>query len=873
MPREIYKQPIGNPIQLDQVPRGQPELCFPVRPESARDDLRRTWCAVPGLVVVSVAAILTQAVFFGRSPNLHHRILDPTDYLFWGIAVYLAVRRSAMGTLLAVGCGLSVYLYLQIPLSLTGQGCLLAVMMGGLTWNFGRHWISLCTASPMDRRTASRLKSPWLNYLSCAALIPIAGLWLSRLAESRLLPATAIVCFVAIQVTLAMRQTGTKIVLLLSESLQSWLTYGNDRNVPGSLRSPAGTRPFRLVFTGLCVFVAALTSVRWADESMMQHMREHVGEVPVISIPAMLLPSELITPGHPVSVVLLRIVEVVIALAMPAVIVLATPLALTLPVLAQAARFRQPDFRPCHWRKLIREVQNSPDPVERRSLLMARLVSDGSPLLVPRKVFGEHAHFLGASGAGKTSLGLAPWIEQTFLGEDCSIVVIDLKADTMELYAALHAAAEHRGTDSGRSISIRHVSNQARNTFGFNPLRQSYWKDLDDYTKTDILCGALGLTYGSDYGEGYYGSANAAVLYHAIRTFPDVDTFRDLADRVGYVASNASKAELHPEIRKSGIHVHEVLKRLAAFEALNVAPNGPYSDEVVDQAIDLQSVFTQPELCYFHLSATLGPGSSPEIARLVTYSLLTAATQTERRVPVYLVIDEFQRMVAHNVEYMLQLARSMGVGVILANQSMEDLKSSKTDLINAVEANCHYRQWFTVPTSKDRQRVIIASGETCDEVVSRSQSRNSQGGMTVGVSRQEWITPRFPMNQLLQVNSNPQLSIADVSRGDGYARYGGLPIIVESEYHITEDEYALRKSMRWPDSLPGSFVPGTGGSTGVTPMVASGTHRAAGPVISTQVIGGKPENHGTTWENPFGSLASRTPPSKTKPKSGHGKKP
>ena len=873
MPRDIYKQPVGNPIQLDRVPKGQVELCFPVRPESELDDIRRTWMTILGLVVISVGSILTQAVFFGRSPDLHHRVFGATDYLFWGIAVFLAVRRSAMGTMLAIGSALSVYLYLQIPLPLAGQGCLLAVMLGGLTWNFGRHWISLCTASPMDRRTASRLNSPWLSYLACTALIPIVGILLARQTDSRLLPFIAIACFAIVQVTQAVHQSGTKLIPLLAEALRSWLSYGNDLNVPGSLRSPAGTRRVRLVFTGLCVFVTALTCVRWADGLMMEQVRERLGEIPVVSIPAMLLPSELMTPGHPLGVVLLRIAGVVVALALPAVIVLATPLVLALPVLAQAAKFRQPDFRPRHWKKLIREVQNSPDPVERRSLLMARLVSDGSPLLVPRKIFGEHAHFLGASGAGKTSLGLAPWIEQTFIGEECSIIVIDLKADTMELYAALAAAAEERGKQTGRPIPIRHVSNQARNTFGFNPLRQSYWNDLDDYTKTDILCGALGLTYGSDYGEGYYGSANAAVLYHAIRTFPDVDTFRDLADRVGYVASNASKTELHPEIRKSGIHVHEVLKRLAAFEALNVAPNGSYSNEVVDQAIDLQSVFTQPELCYFHLSATLGPGSSPEIARLVTYSLLTAATQTERRVPVYLVIDEFQRMVAHNVEYMLQLARSMGVGVILANQSMEDLKSSKTDLINAVEANCHYRQWFTVPTSKDRLRVITASGETCDEVVSTSRSANNQGGMTVSVNRQEWVTPRFPMNQLLQVNSNQQLSIVDVSRGDGYARYGGLPIIVESDYHITEDEYGNRKSMAWPESLPGSFVPGTGGPTGSTPTVDSGSHKAAGPVISTEVIGGKPQSQGTKWANPLESLTSSSSQSQTKPKIRHRKKP
>jgi type IV secretory pathway TraG/TraD family ATPase VirD4 len=96
------------------------------------------------------------------------------------------------------------------------------------------------------------------------------------------------------------------------------------------------------------------------------------------------------------------------------------------------------------------------------------------------------------------------------------------------------------------------------------------------------------------------------------------------------------------------------------------------------------------------LSATLSPSGAPEIGRLVNYMLLAASTQTERKHPVFLVIDEFQRMVAGNLEYMLQLARSMGIGVILANQSMEDLKKSSVNLIPAIEANCRLRQWFSV---------------------------------------------------------------------------------------------------------------------------------------------------------------------------------
>ena len=53
------------------------------------------------------------------------------------------------------------------------------------------------------------------------------------------------------------------------------------------------------------------------------------------------------------------------------------------------------------------------------------------------------------------------------------------------------------------------------------------------------------------------------------------------------------------------------------------------------------------------------------------------------------MIDEFQRVAAHNVDAILQIARSMNVGVILANQSMLDLK--RDDLIHVVEANCRFR--------------------------------------------------------------------------------------------------------------------------------------------------------------------------------------
>ena len=292
----------------------------------------------------------------------------------------------------------------------------------------------------------------------------------------------------------------------------------------------------------------------------------------------------------------------------------------------------------------LADLRRSPDLTERHSLYLGRVVADGSPVLVPRDVFREHAHGLGDSGAGKTSLFLAPIIEQLVMMGDCSVIVLDLKADTLELLATLQAAAAVR-RERGVRMPLKTFSNQAgMATFAFNPMTQPFWPNFNLLTRTDILCGASGLTYGTDYGPGFFSSANAAILFQTMKTFPHVATFTELADCIGNVITTAKKRDLHPEIRKAGVHVHEVMKRLAACEPLNVTESTGHSREVVENAIDLTRVFQEPQLLYFHLSATLTPSGAPEIARLVNYMLLAAVhadpaplsgVPGDRRVPAH----------------------------------------------------------------------------------------------------------------------------------------------------------------------------------------------------------------------------------------------
>ncbi len=91
------------------------------------------------------------------------------------------------------------------------------------------------------------------------------------------------------------------------------------------------------------------------------------------------------------------------------------------------------------------------------------------------------------------------------------------------------------------------------------------------------------------------------------------------------------------------------------------------------------------------------------------YSLLTAAAQVPARkaqVQTFLVIDEFQRIISGNVELLLQLARSLNIGVILANQSLLDLRSGGIDLIPAISANARFDRCLPHPTWKSRNSLF-----------------------------------------------------------------------------------------------------------------------------------------------------------------------
>jgi len=765
MPRASYYSDQGNPLQLSRVPKHVLNLAFAITRGSTKQNRRILYLTLAACLLLDLS-ITVGCLIFGM-----------VGLFMLGCATMIALTHSAQiyGTR-----ALRLLMELFRVYLLAALGVLTLVYFGVLptlipaillSWQMhqiSKHWFERCSLSPIPQDIATKLRSDWSKSVDKSLFIPPLAALLAAITDAYWVFSV----FLLIVVFLQLLQTANPSALV--RSLTSWLTYNdNDQRLPGMWQSPGGdaiSRQIALVggaisFTWLGFLIAYLSEVR------------------------------LLSPTLHSQIVFSTLTYLVV------------PPVLVLPVLSKALDARERLKSGTYWQSLVSELRGSENPHSRDAYFMGNLSADGTPLLIDREVFKEHGHFLGSSGAGKTSKGLNPWIEQTIGFGDSSLVVIDLKGDSLELLATMEAAREKQA-ESGRDIPLKVFSTQEHlATHGFNPFAYPFWHDFNPRQKSDIICASLGLYYGAGYGTAHYSTASSALMYQTIINFPECRSFREYAECCEVVLKTPEKYGLDKKTASDGIDLFEALKRMADFTQLQPGDHSnQFPEHVLSESINLTELFKSPNHIYLQLPSGQSPSSAPAIARLFTYMLLTAATQTKRNCQVYLVIDEFQRMVAHNLDAILELARSMGIGIILANQSMASLKSHNMDLTTPVEANCRFRQWFDVPSRVDREMLQQYAGETIELMHGGSTSVGDHGSSN-SESWNENILPRLNVNELNQISDDPTQSIIRLSRGKGYAQYAGFPITVRSGFHITQEEYDRRRSFTWPSTLEGTFVP------------------------------------------------------------------
>ncbi len=516
-----------------------------------------------------------------------------------------------------------------------------------------------------------------------------------------------------------------------------------------------------------------------------------------------------------------------------AAILLAASLMVLVLVVAATPVSRESDSK--KWQEAVVANSKSPLPLHRDSLYIGTVAADGSPVQVDRSLVLEHVHFLGATGSGKTSMGLIPLIEQLLLPGDASVIVIDLKGDSLELLAAMNSSVTKFKNQTGHELPLRVFTLESgTQTFGFNPFLTTGWRQLNILERTDVISNALGLNYGLGYAREFFTSCNSAPILGGNLANPDAMSLRQLHCDVERNLRSATPLAMLPEMKRSAMHAWYTLSRMAMLDAINVT--GPRLDapDVMDHQIDLATFFTNPQVAYFKLPVTTAPTTAPAIARMVAHFLLVSGKRIKRTKKVYLVIDEFQRMAAEGLDQLFQLARSLDVGLVLANQSMSDLTATNVGLASSIEANCHWRQWFSVGNQSELEALSRLFGTT--EEIRYSKTYTRQG---VAVTTREEDVARATIGNLQTFSDDPSKSILKIT-GDriGYGKYRGLPFVVDSAFHISKKEYEKRKKFGWPDDLPGMMV----GS--VTPL-DPGSNRDTAQVDFSDVQREEPE----TWNS------------------------
>lgn len=464
------------------------------------------------------------------------------------------------------------------------------------------------------------------------------------------------------------------------------------------------------------------------------------------------------------------------------------------------------------WDKTFERLVNG---VRDPHLYLGRSLADRVPWLLLRELLTAHAHLLGGSRSGKTSLGLISLITQLIAHRDSSVVVIDLKGDNALFWSAFVEA-------TGAGLPFKWFTLQpGAASFAFNPFAQWFDRHRGVNARSQSYLTALDLYFGEAYGKGFFGTVSLDTLSRFLAHFRDVQSFADLSR---YAEEPGSFAATHTDADDSK-HLRMVLRQLAAVRPLNVTgrTRPAVAPAVLDHAIDMSGVVTRPEVVYFSLPSLEDSLTAKSVGKLALYAVAQAAAVMRRlgpTVPVYLVLDEFQQLVAHNVKILLEMARAVDVHLVLSHQDVSQLKTDEFDIASTIESSTTLKMVFEASSTAGLRYMQETGGEVRERTLSWQQplpagfdeANDARLGPEFAVARSpfelptatvgEQVRPRLTTNEILAHSAHPLRGFVR-SRADGsLTQYDGLWAAVEFEYPTTAAEYKDRSKTPLPTEHP-----------------------------------------------------------------------
>ncbi|APZ96365.1 type IV secretory system conjugative DNA transfer family protein [Fuerstiella marisgermanici] len=435
----------------------------------------------------------------------------------------------------------------------------------------------------------------------------------------------------------------------------------------------------------------------------------------------------------------------------------------------------------------------------------------GFPILVDRKLLFEHQLILGATGSGKTALGLLGQIGQLIRRRDGAVIILDCKGD-QDMFETARREAERVGA------KFKWFTNKPlHSTYIFNPVNQAQLTRLTMPQIVGQFMMSLNMHHGADYGRAWFSMSSRMLFQEALRDIHQNSpagrpfSFREIETVLRRIAATEKEFQ-------AAQHLAFVISNLAQFEQLNLSPAHPANPHVIRNGIHMPDVLAQKQVIYFNLIGTLDMATVGEIARLAIYSADSAAMdlfdRTGRQPGVHLIIDEAQMVMAQNFPAIMTQGRSHGVAFTLALQTLSQLAPpGGADLRQLVLDNTVSQQYFSARDPESIRHLMKISGETGYYGASWKQfSSHVQDGIVnmahavydparepepvIDITQE--VGPRLSAEDIADISRNPRQCIMSMGRAEGYTSYrGAFPVQVD--FTMTEQEYQERAQTRWPE--------------------------------------------------------------------------
>ena len=339
---------------------------------------------------------------------------------------------------------------------------------------------------------------------------------------------------------------------------------------------------------------------------------------------------------------------------------------------------------------------------------------------------------------------------------DCSMVLIDSKAaDNLhpESVKAADREVEQFTTTTGKSTRI------------FNPFGQLFWQQSAILDRATYLCDSLGLSYGTDYGKGWFASAIAVLCLKAVESGVNITNLNNLKD---IVLARMDDRSIPKKTRADAPGLWNKLLLLGCLDMLNSTEK---------PTADVRELFGKPTVWTFHLPALGGAGSwNADVARMLLYAILSEAQRREQQIESGKSISSWRSFRRLSPQTWSEFLNRQGAWVLALFSALKGCRISARSIPTWPLLSIRTPECAGTSACATRSLSGISLHERRDGRILHSHTSGHRDGPTH--TQSQFIAPRMNVNEIRDMTDDPHMSIIDIAQGDGFAQYSGLPFFL-----------------------------------------------------------------------------------------------